>query len=542
MNRSPFVDVSAKDGTPNGRRIDNLGPEDELDWTQRSDGMKRELKMGDLSNPFDAASSLQSDLLIEFDPFVSSSPATTSLPQPDLLMPMTPARNEIRRNLSAPYMSPLWTRKPAATSVTKMTTHMKTQEFVLGQAKTIVKIKEGASEAELKDYFAKLRRDHGHLLKYRLFLQVLRRGFDSSVALLDRFDESMKCEAVEELMEGSDGNGLISQHQNYMDSLQYDSPVGSMSVALPDFSALFGAFERSFLAIDEENEIEIHGGRFGMKKFAQKNDVSVKTHIQKTIRADDVQWKQPDLQELPDWWIANVAFASFGRLMKSEIKRCFPQVVPFGRLTEWKLKDIEAAAIQIENSSTYKWKSEVEAQLEFEDETVADVSAITNSNYESLCPVQSHRQPAFKTTTLGRGNFRGLTESQKKVAIDKMKAAHAAVESGKLQIVPALNKVIYQNEKGNVAVCIKLPNSDPGLKTCEVNGICRMGHYANQCHMNGKVNISRSNTQRVQSTIDSKVNALVDLAGIITGWGDSDMDPEEKKKLDDVAAKLGVGK
>ena len=34
----------------------------------------------------------------------------------------------------------------------------------------------------------------------------------------------------------------------------------------------------------------------------------------------------------------------------------------------------------------------------------------------------------------------------------------------------------------------------------------------------------------------------VDLVGIVTGWGDGDMDPEEKKKLDDVAAKLGVGK
>ena len=69
----------------------------------------------------------------------------------------------------------------------------------------------------------------------------------------------MKCEAVEELMEGSDGNGFVSLHQNYMDSLQYDSPVGSISVALPDFSAVFDAFERSFLAIDEDNEIEIHG-------------------------------------------------------------------------------------------------------------------------------------------------------------------------------------------------------------------------------------------------------------------------------------------
>ena len=66
---------------------------------------------------------------------------------------------------------------------------------------------------------------------------------------------------------------------------------------------------------------------------------------------------------------------------------------------------------------------------------------------------------------------------------------------------------------------IKLPNSDPGLKTCEVDGICRMGHYANQCHMNGKVNLSQSNTQRVQSTIDRKLNALVDLAGIVTSWG-----------------------
>ena len=60
--------------------------------------------------------------------------------------------------------------------------------------------------------------------------------------------------------------------------------------------------------------------------------------------------------------------------------------------------------------------------------------------------------------------------------------------------------------------------------------------------MNGKVNIARSNTQRVQSTIDRKLNALVDLAGIVTSWGDDDMDPEEKKKLDDVANKLGVRK
>ena len=60
------------------------------------------------------------------------------------------------------------------TATMKMTNHMKTQEFILGQAKTIVKVSETASEAELKDYFAKLRRDHGHLLKYRMFLQVLR--------------------------------------------------------------------------------------------------------------------------------------------------------------------------------------------------------------------------------------------------------------------------------------------------------------------------------------------------------------------------------
>ena len=46
----------------------------------------------------------------------------------------------------------------------------------------------------------------------------------------------------------------------------------------------------------------------------------------------------------------------------------------------------------------------------------------------------------------------------------------------------------------------------------------------------------------MQSTVDRKLNALVDLAGIVTSWGDGDMDPEEKKKLDDVAAKLGVGK
>ena len=95
------------------------------------------------------------------------------------------------------------------TATMKMTNHMKTQEFILGQAKTIVKVSETASEAELKDYFAKLRRDHGHLLKYRMFLQVLRCGFDKSVTLLGRFDGALKCGAVEDLLEGSNDIGLI---------------------------------------------------------------------------------------------------------------------------------------------------------------------------------------------------------------------------------------------------------------------------------------------------------------------------------------------
>ena len=56
MFRSPVVDVSTKDGTPNGRRIDSLGPKDELDWTRRPDDPKRKLEMGDLmNNPFDDA-------------------------------------------------------------------------------------------------------------------------------------------------------------------------------------------------------------------------------------------------------------------------------------------------------------------------------------------------------------------------------------------------------------------------------------------------------------------------------------------------------
>ena len=148
--RSPVLDVSRKTGTPSGRRIDQNGLDDELDWTRRSVDLKRKLKMGDLMNPFDGASSSQSDLLIEFDPFVSSLPATTTLPGPDLLTPMTPARNEVRRNLPLmPHMSPLWTRKPAVTSATKMTTHMKTQEFILGQAKTFVKVKEDAQKVNL---------------------------------------------------------------------------------------------------------------------------------------------------------------------------------------------------------------------------------------------------------------------------------------------------------------------------------------------------------------------------------------------------------
>ena len=95
MIRSPVLDVS-KTGTPSGRRIDQVGLDDELDWTRRSADPKRELKMGDLMNPFDDASSPQSDLLIEFDPFVGSLPATTNLPEPDLLTPMTPARDEVR--------------------------------------------------------------------------------------------------------------------------------------------------------------------------------------------------------------------------------------------------------------------------------------------------------------------------------------------------------------------------------------------------------------------------------------------------------------
>ena len=61
-----------------------------------------------------------------------------------------------------------------------MTNHMKTQEFILGQAKTIVKVSETAPEAELKDYFAKLRRDHGHLLKYRGCIAVAPWNLDGS--------------------------------------------------------------------------------------------------------------------------------------------------------------------------------------------------------------------------------------------------------------------------------------------------------------------------------------------------------------------------
>ena len=145
MFRSPPLDVSRKDGTPNGQRIDDLGPQDELDWTRKSSEPKRKLKLGDLTNPFGAASSSQSDLLLQFDPLASSLPATTFLPEPNLLTPMTPERDDVQRNLPLmQYMSPLWTRKPAATSATKMTSHMKTQEFVLGQVKTIVKVKEDA--------------------------------------------------------------------------------------------------------------------------------------------------------------------------------------------------------------------------------------------------------------------------------------------------------------------------------------------------------------------------------------------------------------
>ena len=100
MFRSPVLDVSRKDGTPNGQGSGDLRPKDELDWTRKSSEPKRKLEMGDLMNPFDAASSSPSDLLLQFDPFASILPVTISLPQPELLTPMTPSRNVVQRNLA----------------------------------------------------------------------------------------------------------------------------------------------------------------------------------------------------------------------------------------------------------------------------------------------------------------------------------------------------------------------------------------------------------------------------------------------------------
>ena len=53
--------------------------------------------------------------------------------------------------------------------------------------------------------------------------------------------------------------------------------------------------------------------------------------------------------------------------------------------------------------------------------------------------------------------------------------------------------------------------------------------------------VRRQRTQRAAASStknDEKVNALVELAAVVTNWGDADMDPAEKQKLDEIKATL----
>ena len=155
------------------------------------------------------------------------------------------------------------------------------------------------------------------------------------------------------------------------------------------------------------------------------------------------------------------------------------------------------------------------------------------SGVQQILKLQESMQP-FKSSNLPTGDYDMCTHEQQELYKVQVAAARKAVKAGLLQPVPAGDGNLKCNKFGALATCVLLPNADKNLQTCPlVEGVPRCGHYPDQCPLNGKVNvIGKKKTQRAQSNkANEKIAALVQLAEVVTSWGDADMDPDEKQKL-----------